>query len=40
MYLGENHCGCGNLEDMIEQIQEVGRLIESGESIEDILKEF
>ena len=40
MYLGENHCGCGDLEDMTEQIQEVGRLIESGETIEDILKEF
>lgn len=40
MYLGEHHCGCGDLEDMTEQLQEIGRLIESGESIEDILKEF
>lgn len=40
LYLGEYSLGCGDLEDMTEVAEEVGKRLENGEAAGDILKEF
>ena len=40
LYLGGYSLSCGDLEDMTESIEEVGKRLENGEAAEDIIKEF
>lgn len=40
LYLGEYSLGCGDLEDMTEVAEEVGKRLENGEEPEVIVKEF
>lgn len=40
LYLGDYSLSCGDLEDMTESIEEVGKRLENGEAAEDIIKEF
>lgn len=40
LYLGEYSLGCGDLEDMTEVAEEVGKRLENGEEPEAIVKEF
>ena len=40
MYFGGYQCGCGFLEDMTEQLEEIGKRIDAGESVEEILAEI
>lgn len=38
LYLGDYSLSCGDLEDMTESIEEVGKRLENGEAAEDIIK--
>lgn len=40
LYLGDYSLSCGDLEDMTESIEKVGKRLENGEAAEDIIKEF
>ena len=40
LYIGENQCGCGFLEDMIEEMQEIGERLDKGETAEKIIAEY
>lgn len=40
MYLGDYQCGCGFLEDVIEEMEEVGKRLDAGESVEDIMADY
>ena len=40
LYLGDYSLSCGDLEDMTESVEEVGKRLENGEAAEDIIKEF
>lgn len=40
MYIGEHQCGCGFLDDMIEEVQEVGERLDKGEDVDAIIAEY
>ena len=40
LYIGENQCGCGFLEDIIEEMQEIGERLDKGEAAEKIIAEY
>ena len=40
LYIGEHQCGCGFLEDMIEEMQEIGERLDKGETAEKIIAEY
>lgn len=40
LYIGEHQCGCGFLEDMIEEMQEIGERLDKGETAEKIIEEY
>ena len=40
LYIGEIQCGCGDIEDIAEVMEEVAKRIENGESGEAIAKEM
>ena len=40
LYIGDAQCGCGYLEDMTEQMREVGERLDKGEDVENIITEM
>lgn len=40
MYLGDYQLGCGFLEDMTEQLEGIGKRLDAGESVSEIVKEL
>ena len=40
MYIGDHQCGCGFIEDMVEETQDVGERLDKGESVENIIAEY